>query len=541
MLREDGETFQDETPLLVKSRPLHIQRLRDRRPARVEALLQAARQPTDGVVALSPLAWTVDALAGPNVTDKTTVLSFAKMTANAYVFPAGTGNWEDVEGSMNYSNSFGWENDGLRGHIYADEGNATIAIVIKGTSGAVYDSAGTETNDKVNDNLFFSCCCGQGGHYLWRQACHCMSTTYTCNQTCLTTALRQENHYYRAALDLYSNVTALYPGSTVWAAGHSLGGSVSSLLGLTYGLPVVTFEAPGQALAAARLGLPSPPGAHPGAPQTRRHTGIYNFGHTADPVFMGLCNGLVSVCTIAGYAMETQCHTGDECVYDTVQEKGWRVGIGSHTIKSVIRDVIEPAGGVPPCVARSDCVDCFNWKYFESNGSEHTTTSKPTTTTTPHRTRTSTCKTPGWWGCLDESTTGTGSTSITTTSSMTTCHTPGWFGCNDPITTSSPTTSMAPTVITITTTPTHAAPRTTVVTVPPRASDTLPGSTRSSTTTSSIAHRRHCWFFIFCWNNVIPSTESFTTATATSSMIMSSSTTSTSTSTTSPADNTLEL
>ena len=40
--------------------------------------------------------------------------------------------------------------------------------------------------------------------------------------------------------------------------GHSLGGSLSSLLGATFGAPVVAFEAPGDKLAATRLHLPLP-------------------------------------------------------------------------------------------------------------------------------------------------------------------------------------------------------------------------------------------------------------------------------------------
>jgi len=40
--------------------------------------------------------------------------------------------------------------------------------------------------------------------------------------------------------------------------GHSLGGALSSLVGITFGLPTVTFESPGERLAATRLHLPSP-------------------------------------------------------------------------------------------------------------------------------------------------------------------------------------------------------------------------------------------------------------------------------------------
>ncbi|KAL8760045.1 MAG: hypothetical protein Q9184_003440 [Pyrenodesmia sp. 2 TL-2023] len=441
------------TPLHARSRPISIQRLSDRRLPIVQDLISTAR--LSGIPPIvAPSAWDLDKVLGPNVTDKETVINLAIMAANAYdQDPKAGGEWEDVSAGFNYSDSFGWEKDGLRGHIFADEGNKTIVVALKGTTPAVFDGAGSTTQDKINDNLFFSCCCAQGGHYLWRQVCDCASSAFTCNQTCLIGALRRENRYYQAATELYGNVTELYPSSTIWLSGHSLGGSVSSMLGLTFGLPVITFEAPGEALAAARLGLPVPPNnGHPSAPQTRQNTGAYHFGHTADPIFMGSCNTATSGCTLGGYAMETQCHTGHTCIYDTVQDKNWRVSISWHRIRPIISDVIRAYDELPECVQDTECEDCFNWKYFESNGSEPTTTSSVSLSTTTTATRTSTCKTPGWWGCRDETTTST--TPITTisstlTSTTVTCKSYGWFGgCLD-----SSTTTITSTVTTTTPVP----------------------------------------------------------------------------------------
>ncbi|KAL9630532.1 MAG: hypothetical protein Q9164_006369 [Protoblastenia rupestris] len=450
---ENGGTKSLEK-LHARSIPEPIERLVDRTVARMQTMYDEAR--TRGSAAtLDQSSWTTDEVMGPNITDKETVLTLAKMSSNAYTREPGTGEWQDVNGGFNHSQGFGWEGDGLRGHIFADTDNSTIVISLKGTSPAVFDGAETTTNDKVNDNLFFGCCCGQGGQYLWHQVCDCMTSAYTCNQTCLVKALKEKNRYYGAAIELYGNVTELYPQSTVWLAGHSLGGSTSALLGLTFGIPVTTFEAPGDALAAARLGLPSPPSAHPSAPQRRKYTGATHFGHTADPIYMGSCNAATSGCTLGGYALQTECHTGRVCRYDTVEDKGWRVGIGYHKIVSVIQDVIEIYDKVATCVPDDECVDCFNWKYFESNGSSPTTSrsSSSSSTTSPSTslTRTTTCQTPGWWGCLDESTTSTptstttSSTSTSTKSSPTTsCVEYGWFGGCLETTTLTPT-STAPT------------------------------------------------------------------------------------------------
>ncbi len=449
---EDGLRHPLEQPphFTARSASVEIERLVDRQPYNIERYLEYARY-TGSPAVLDATDWTMDEVKGPNVSDKDTVLNLAIMAADAYAEIPGEGDWQDVGQGYNRSTGFGWRGDGLRGHIFADEGNETVIISLKGTSPAVFDGDGTTTRDKLNDNLFFSCCCAQGGQYFWRQVCDCYDSTYTCNQTCLMRALKRENRYYRAAIDLYTNVTELYADSNVWLVGHSLGGAVTSLLGLTFGLPTVTFEAPGEDLAAKRLGLPSPPSSDPHKPRTK-YTGAYHFGNTGDPVFMGTCNGATATCTLGGYAMESQCHTGKQCVYDTVSDLGWRVGIGNHKIRNVIESVIKKYDVVPECEPDDECVDCYNWKFFESNGSASTTTTTSATTTST-RTRTTTCKTPGWWGCLDETSTTSKTTPVvTTTYTTTTCLSPGWFGCKETSNLTVTTTTAPPTVSAPTTT-----------------------------------------------------------------------------------------
>ncbi|QGA15422.1 hypothetical protein EYB26_003080 [Talaromyces marneffei] len=428
-LPESIETYPES--LTAHSRPMIIHRLADRRPSVMESYRVHARS-SGTAITLPDNAWVLDETTGPDVTSKETVLTFAKMTANDYIQEPGTGDWNQISGRFNWSTSFGWLGDGLRGHIYADQTNGTIIISLKGTSPALFDGAETTTNDKLNDNLYFSCCCGQGGSYLWRQVCDCSTSVYTANETCIIEALHNKDRYYESALDLYTNITHLYPNANVWLTGHSLGGAMSALLGLTFGLPTFAFQAIPDALPAARLGLPSPSGVNAVLPQSRRNTGIYHIGHTADPIYMGTCNGVGSTCTWWGYAFESACHVGDMCVYDTVGDKGWRVSIAAHRIKTVISDVLEAYDEVASCAPEEECYDCELWKFFKSNGSETSPTSTIATTTSPSPTRTATCETPGWWGCLDKTTTArtSSSTSVTTTSTST-CETPGWFGCKD--------------------------------------------------------------------------------------------------------------
>jgi len=488
-LDDDTASVSTRDPLRIHTRPISIERMVDRSRQQINDLLEHGKWYGEAA-SLPASAWTTDDVTGPNITDKETILTLARMAANAYVEEPGDSEWEKIKGRFNYTEDFGWKEDGLRGHIYADTSNKTVVIGLKGTSMAVFDGADTTGNDKMNDNLFASCCCGQGGQFWWKKVCDCQTSAYTCNSTCLVKSLEEKSHYYHAAMDLYHNATALYPEAEIWLTGHSLGGVVSSLLGLTFGAPTVTFEAYPDALAAGRLGLPTPPGYHIGStqPQNRAKTGIYHIGHTADPVFMGTCNTASASCTLAGYAMESQCHTGSTCTYDTVGDKGWRVGIGTHRIASVISDVIKRYDTVPKCEEDVDCVDCFPWKFYESNSSSTTTSSSSTSTKT--KSRTATCLTPGWWGCLDESTTSTPVTQTSTTT-ITTCLTPGWFGCKNGSTTYTETS-------TITTQTVVPVPTLTTTSSTSSSSSSSPASKAPSRTSSTKSCTSADWFGFVC-------------------------------------------
>lgn len=61
---------------------------------------------------------------------------------------------------------------------------------------------------------------------------------------------------------------------------------------------------------------------------------------------MGVCNGALSSCGVAGFALETRCHTGVSIIYDVVGRLGWSVDIRTHSIKPVIEQVLIEEWGV---------------------------------------------------------------------------------------------------------------------------------------------------------------------------------------------------
>lgn len=120
----------------------------------------------DAQIPMTPL-WAAEDVLGPDIEDKETIITFANMSENAYKVGRDDPGWMDVDKEYNVTIPFGWDDSGIRGHVFGDESNTTIILAVKGTTVAMFEGNGTSGHDKENDNLFGSCCCGQGGTYLW--------------------------------------------------------------------------------------------------------------------------------------------------------------------------------------------------------------------------------------------------------------------------------------------------------------------------------------------------------------------------------------
>jgi lipase ATG15 len=94
--------------------------------------------------------WITHDIPAPNITDKLTVTTMAKVASNAYIRIPETEDWYDIGKRWNESNDFGWEEHGLRGHVFANKDNSTIIVALKGTSPPFVGGSDTATNDKIN-------------------------------------------------------------------------------------------------------------------------------------------------------------------------------------------------------------------------------------------------------------------------------------------------------------------------------------------------------------------------------------------------------
>ncbi|KAI9597572.1 Alpha/Beta hydrolase protein [Syncephalis fuscata] len=300
--------------------------------------------------------------------------------------------WEDLDGWRRHQ-SYGWTGNGLRAHVFESDDSSTLVVSFKGTSLPFFNhnsksEKSTGGQDKINDNLMFSCCCGRRG-ILSRPYCGCQQGKLQCNEQCVTAASHFRGSYYSAAMDIYEHIREAHPEHQVLLVGHSLGGAIASLVATTLvtttlntrtseekeemdtEIMAFAFEAPGEALFAKRLGLLD---VLRDRNTDRSQLPIWHFGHNADPIFMGTCTGVNSLCQWAGYTMQTRCHLGKRCLFDTVQGLGWLPAVKYHRAPVVIRDIFIPWAtsddskapfSIPvECGVESQvCEDCGEWTF----------------------------------------------------------------------------------------------------------------------------------------------------------------------------------
>jgi len=262
-------------------------------------------------------AWTLQQVHLPNgtVVDSNQPLNFQ---SNDFVLLLAEMSAMDyTDESLPHFNDTDFGNDGLKGLVFT---NGTLTVLsFKGTS--LFGS--TSANDKLVDNLMFSCC----------NAGRCQINATTCSLECL----RNQPSYYQSAVNVAKTTQPDY------ITGHSLGGAVASLVSQTLKIPTFTFESPGDEFYSRVLGLTG--------------SEVVHLGNNADPIFLGTCQGYLSTCELAGYYLQTGCHTGKTCTYNATAPES----VYYHQISVAIVDFIEPMP-MPECRSMI-CQDCADWLY----------------------------------------------------------------------------------------------------------------------------------------------------------------------------------
>lgn len=298
-----------------------------------------------------------------NILSYDMVYDLAKMSRNVYYKLPKSTSWLNVSLPQVFDTSI--DNDTVRSYLFTNSDRSINVIAFKGTSLPWFSFTADDienqtiknqsncyipTNDKVNDNLYFSCC-----FYKHIESCkECMyKDENTCCKSCYKLSAKYSYNYMNIADNIVSKIKEYvdFENSLVIFTGHSLGGTLASMMGLTYNKTAVAFESPGDKHYIDLVGLGD-----------IHSDNIYHFGHDADPLFIGNCG---MACSSLGYYVNTKCHVGHTCSFKSKEKLGYSESILKHRIDYIINNIIPHwETDFPECVKVKDCVDCEDWTYI---------------------------------------------------------------------------------------------------------------------------------------------------------------------------------
>lgn len=298
------------------------------------------------------------------------VYEFLKMSHNVYHIPSSK-RW--INTKFDLIKDISIEKNRVKGYLFGYDDNLVISF--KGTSlywvnndvniglsdfktcgngiiSGYYDDCHFSSTyiDKYNDNLYFSCCYYKQSR-LFDDCKLCNATTKTsCCKQCYIKSLSFEKNYFSDVKDIVERVKSEYNFDkyNIYFTGHSLGGMLASIASMIYDKITITFETPGDVHYLRLINAPLP-------------DKIYHFGHNADPVFTGKCG---IKCSVFGYNMNTKCHSGYTCSYDSKGKLGYKESLLYHKSNYVLRHIVPYwKDEFPACVKLSNCTECEGWDY----------------------------------------------------------------------------------------------------------------------------------------------------------------------------------
>lgn len=295
-------------------------------------------------------------------------------------FEKNNSKWIDVDYTYNKTTDITIDHDSVNAYVFSNVEETKHVISFKGTSiywqnninnmcsldEQDYSDMTSVYNDKFNDNLYFSCCYYLESNLFNKEDCECTRDDNKCKKIdvknkycykkCYQNSTSYTNNYINIAKQMMDNLqkTIDFNTNEIIFTGHSLGGVIATMMGILYDKYVITFESPGEKHYIDLIGLD----------YSKVEDKIYHFGHNADTIFTGKCNGMFSLCYMGGYMMNTKCHIGNVCEYDTINRLNMKESIYTHVIKYVIENVIEKWNNTLPECKKKECVDCEDWSYI---------------------------------------------------------------------------------------------------------------------------------------------------------------------------------
>lgn len=206
-------------------------------------------------------------------------------------------------------------------------------------------------NDKFNDNLYFSCCFYKQSNLFNSSSCTCEMSNdkHVCCKSCYKDSIDYILNYINLAKEIVEKIKDNIDFNNVIFTGHSLGGTLATIMGILYNKTSISFQSPGDKHYLDLIGL-------------HAHENTFHFGHNADPIFLGTCG---NTCWTFGYNLYTKCHSGFSCIYDAKEKLGYTESILNHRIDSIIKNIIPHwENDFPECVQNKECSDCENWVYY---------------------------------------------------------------------------------------------------------------------------------------------------------------------------------